>query len=75
MKPYKDIGGDSGVMAYEIGDGSITVEFSKGGVYLYSNERPGSPHVAEMQRLAEAGDGLNAYINKFVRKNYAKKIR
>lgn len=74
MQPYKDIDGDSGVAAYEIGQGSITVQFSKGGTYLYNGSAPGAAHVAEMQRLAQAGDGLNAYINKYVRKNYAAKL-
>lgn len=74
MTPYKDINSDSGVMAYEIGEGSITVAFSKGGVYLYNAERPGLSQVVEMQRLAKNGDGLNTYINKFVRKNYADKL-
>ncbi len=74
MQQYKDINGDSGVAAYEIGQGSIVVRFSKGGSYLYNSLRPGAEHVAEMQRLAQLGDGLNAYINKMVRKNYAEKL-
>lgn len=76
MQPYKDITGDSGIARYEIGEGSITIEFSRtGGIYRYDTTKPGSEHVAEMQRLALLGDGLNAYINRYVRKNYAEKIR
>lgn len=74
MQQYKDINGDSGVAAYEIGPGSITVQFSKGGTYLYDYSKPGAAHVTEMQRLAQAGNGLNTYINKFVRKDYAQKL-
>lgn len=74
MQPYRDISGDSGVAAYEIGNGSITVQFSRGGTYLYDSSAPGAAHVAEMQRLAQAGDGLNTYINQHVRKNYAARI-
>ena len=74
MQQYSDRSGDSGVVAYEIGPGSIAVQFSRGGTYLYNNSKPGAEHVAEMQRLAQLGDGLNAYINKFVRKSYAQKI-
>lgn len=69
MPQYKDIDGDSGVAAYEIGVGTITVKFLKGGSYLYNSFKPGAALVTETQRLAQAGDGLNAYINKFVRKN------
>ncbi|UGB39017.1 hypothetical protein [Frateuria soli] len=74
MPLYKDINGDSGVQAYDIGEGAITVHFEKGGSYLYTNASTGADHVAEMQRLAQLGDGLNAYINKYVRKNYALKL-
>jgi hypothetical protein len=74
MPLYRDINGDSGVHSYEIKDGSIIVHFERGGSYLYTNVKPGAMHVAEMKRLAENGDGLNAYINKFVRENYAAKL-
>lgn len=38
-----------------------------------SADRTGSRsgHVLEMQRLAAAGDGLNTYINRHVRGDYA----
>jgi hypothetical protein len=74
MQPYRDIDGDSNVAAYEIGPGSITVQFASGGTYLYNASAPGQGHVAEMQRLAGNGDGLNAYINRHVRKNFAAKL-
>jgi len=74
MQQYEDLNGDSGVTAYEIGSGLIIVQFSKGGTYLYNGSKPGAAHVSEMQRLAQAGNGLNAYINKFVRKDYAEKL-
>jgi hypothetical protein len=74
MRPYKDTDDDSGVSGYEIGQGSIVVQFQKGGTYVYNAFRPGAAHVAEMQRLAQLGDGLNAYINKFVKKRFAAKL-
>lgn len=74
MQQYKDNNGDSGVAAYEIGSDSITVQFLKGGTYRYNASKPGAIHVAKMQRLAQAGDGLNEYINRFVRKEYFEKI-
>jgi hypothetical protein len=74
MQPYMDLNGDSGVATYEVGQDSITIQFSRGGTYLYTNSVPGAMHVAEMKRLAETGDGLNTYINKYVRKNYAAKL-
>jgi hypothetical protein len=74
MPLYKNLAGDSGVLEYESGLGSIVVKFRKGGTYVYDENRPGSAHVAEMQRLAESGKGLCTYINTHVRKNYASKL-
>jgi hypothetical protein len=74
MKPYADINGDSGVVAYDYGDDWIIVEFGKGGKYKYDYNKPGAHDVEEMKRLADTGDGLNAYININVRSNYAAKL-
>lgn len=75
MKKYKNLGGDSGVSAYEIGDDFIRVVFSDGGTYLYSNESAGIQNIDQMKELAEYGEGLNAFINTNVKYNYAKKER
>lgn len=75
MDRYKNLSGDSGVQAYEIGHDSITVEFNDGAVYLYTNGSAGAQNIEEMKRLAIAGRGLNGFINKYVRKNYARKLR
>jgi hypothetical protein len=75
MEHYKNIGGDSGVAGYEIGQGSITVQFKDGAAYLYTNQSAGSANIAEMQRLAIVGQGLNSFISRIVRKNYAQKLR
>jgi hypothetical protein len=75
MEGYKNLGGDSGVSAYEIGDDSITVQFSTGEVYLYTYRSAGSAHIEKMKSLAVAGEGLNTYINKYVRKGYESKLR
>ena len=74
MQRYKDIPADSGIVAYEIGPGSIIIRFNRGGTYLYDGRAPGPTHVAEMQRLARAGAGLNTYINQHVRGHYAEKL-
>lgn len=74
MQRYRDIQADSGVAAYEIGPGSIAVRFHRGGTYLYDGRAPGAAHVAEMQRRARAGAGLNTYINQHVRGHFAAKL-
>ncbi|MGQ3054787.1 MAG: hypothetical protein ACT6S0_23615 [Roseateles sp.] len=72
---YANRSGDSGVVAYGLGSGWITVEFAEGHVYLYDQGRPGAAVVTQMQRLAQAGQGLSRYISRNVRQNYAKRLR
>ncbi|HEY4530307.1 MAG TPA: hypothetical protein VIG97_08260 [Luteimonas sp.] len=68
-------GGDaSGVAAYAYGPGWIDLHFHHGGAYRYDGTRPGAEHVLEMQRLADLGQGLNTYVNRYVRDNYARRL-
>ena len=75
MKAYSNIDGDSGVKSYEYGEEYIRVEFSTGAIYLYTNEITGTKNIQMMKKLADSGEGLNAFINTTVRKSYAKKER
>lgn len=71
MKRYRDTSGDSGVALYGYGDDWIDVVFKSSAViYRYTNSTTGARHVREMKRLADAGDGLSAYISQHVRENY-----
>jgi hypothetical protein len=74
MQRYKAAGGPSGITAFEIGSDSITIEFRHAGTYRYDGTKPGLLHVAKMQRLAQIGRGLNTYINKYVKDNFAEKL-
>ena len=73
MERYKHIDGNTGVIAYECGTDYIRVQFSSGAIYLYTYESTGSHNIERMKVLAQSGDGLNVYINRNVRKMYAKK--
>ncbi|XDF35068.1 hypothetical protein RBH89_23120 [Paracidovorax avenae] len=75
MDRYLNRGGDSGITGYEISQSQIIVQFSDGWKYLYNSYKPGAIQVAEMQRLAVAGEGLNSYISRIVKKNYAERFR
>ena len=75
MKRYKNLSGDSGVLAYEIGKDYIKVEFRDGDVYLYNYFRPGRDKVERMKELAEEGRDLSAFISRYVRERYAEKLR
>lgn len=71
MQRYVDRDNDSGVVGYEIAATSITVWFEDAAKsYTYSYSRAGISHVEQMKRLAQSGDGLNAYINHNVKFKY-----
>lgn len=74
LERYKNLGGDSPILAYGITDTSITIQYSDGGIYLYTYANPGKREVETMKKLAIRGDGLSTYINTNVRKSYERKI-
>lgn len=71
MEKYRNLGGDSGVSAFEIGYDYIIVKFSgTARTYRYSNRKAGKNHVETLKQLARRGNGLNSYINKYVKHLY-----
>jgi hypothetical protein len=67
MERYANLGGDSGVHAFELGAASIVIQFverpaSADRFYRYTNASAGAAQIREMRRLAEAGQGLSTYI-------------
>lgn len=71
MERYRNSGGDSGVSSYEIGADYITVKFSGSfRSYRYSYRKAGQHHVETMKMLARNGNGLNSYINRYVKNLY-----
>jgi hypothetical protein len=74
MTPYRDWDQNSGVKAYEIGPTHIDVKFKDNSVYRYTFASAGAVNIEQMARLARAGDGLNKFINKVVRKRYSEKL-
>ena len=75
MEHYKNLDGNSGIVGYEIGEDFIRVQFSGGSIYLYTYASAGAHNVEQMKQLARNGKGLNAFINRFVRKDYERKER
>lgn len=72
MKRYMNLGGNSGVWAYDIGPDRIDVMFSSGRVYRYSYASAGRDNVEQLKILAENGSGLNSFINRYVRCLYVR---
>lgn len=75
MESYKNLGGDSNVAAYEIGSDSIKVQFRDDTLYTYTYQSAGQSNIEQMKSLAIAGQGLNSFINRVVKKSYASKSR
>jgi hypothetical protein len=75
MQIYKNLNGNSGVSAYEIGESYIKVQFQDGSIYLYDYVKPGKLDVEAMKQLAIKGSGLNSYIGTHIKKNYSAKLR
>lgn len=80
MEKYKNLGGNSGVEAYEIQNDAIIVEFknrTKAGnkFYKYSYTRPGMVEVEKMKRLAVEGRGLGGYISSDIDERYEQRYR
>jgi hypothetical protein len=74
MQRYKNLSGESGVIAYDIGDRSITIRFTGGDRYLYTDQSAGAENIAEMQRLATLGSGLSTFISQVVKERYERKL-
>jgi hypothetical protein len=74
MKPYQNLSGESGIALYEAGEDWIAVLFTDGSEYMYTYGTAGQRQVERMKVLAEAGQGLNTYINEHVREHFARKL-
>ena len=73
MPRYANLSGNSGVVAYQAGTDSITVEFAGGRKYVYSYQSAGPANVETMKRLAAQGQGLSAFISAVVKEGYAER--
>jgi len=71
---YKNTMGDSGINGYEATQDSIIVYFKNGGIYLYNAIKCGIQNIIKMKELAKIGTGLNEFINKYIKKEWAQKM-
>ena len=72
--PYQPDNPSTGVLTYELLPNGIILEFRNHQRYLYTAERPGPHHLAELTRLALAGKGLSTYVSQHVHSLYARKL-
>lgn len=74
MKTYKNLSGNSGVVAYETGKTFIHIKFKgESGIYTFNYKRPGRETVEHMKALALKGKGLNTFITERVGTNFDSK--
>ena len=64
MKRYRNLSGNSGVVAYAGGTDFVEVMFRSGDVYRYSHRSAGKESVEAMKLLAVSGRGLSTFIAK-----------
>jgi hypothetical protein len=62
-KPYRNRGGDAGIVAYDYGPDWIQLWYVRGGSYTYPANLIGAANLRAMKRLAEVGDGLTSFVN------------
>ncbi len=74
MHRYRNQSGESGVTAYDIGKDSVTIQFTGGDRYLYTERSAGAENIAKMRELAEGGRGLSTFISQHIRQRYARKL-
>ena len=74
MHRYNNRSGESGVVAYDIDHDSITIQFSGGERYLYTDRSAGADNIAKMQELAREGRGLSTFVSQHIRNRYARKL-
>lgn len=58
---------NSGILAYRIGNDYMDVMFQNGALYRYHESIIGHLQFLNMQVSAIMGNGLNGFINKYVR--------
>src|SRR5947199_4265870 len=72
LKRYRNLSGSSGVIEYAYQLTWIVVSF-RGNLdlfYIYTDEKPGAPEIAEMKSRADAGIDLSRYISQEVQSNF-----
>lgn len=74
MELYKNTSHGSEVWAYEIGDDSITIQFTDGSIYVYNNQSAGTDYIEKMKALAISGHGLYRFIMRYVKKGNCREV-
>jgi hypothetical protein len=66
MERYKNLSGWSGVVAYEIGEDYIRIQFKNNKILKYTYGSAGQDQVEQMKLIAQNGRKLNSFIRIYV---------
>jgi hypothetical protein len=75
FRRYGNLGGKSTIAKYEIEKDAINIKFKDSSAYRYTNQSAGPENISKMKVLAQAGKGLDTFINAHVNDRYERKIR
>lgn len=75
MKRYQNLSGKSKVTMYELAKDVVTIRYANQEVYRYSNQSAGRENISKMKVLAQAGKGLETFVNANVKEKFARKVR
>ena len=63
MKVYMNFEADSGIVAYDYGEGWIWLQFKNGSVYEYTKDGLGEKTIEAMKKCALLGQDLSTIMN------------
>lgn len=75
FRSYKNLGGKSTVLRYELAKDGITITFNDNSAYRWTNQSASPETIAKMKTLAQAGKGLDTFVKAEVKDRYCKKLR
>lgn len=70
---YANTGGNSGVSTYDYGEDWMVVNFTTGSRYIYTLKSTTPESMGYLKKYAQEGKGLNSYIMRMLREDYAGK--
>ena len=72
---YKNVGGKSTVLKYELEKDAVNIKFADRSQYRYTNQSAGPENIKKMKELALAGKGLGTFVEKNLKDRFERKIR
>jgi hypothetical protein len=74
MLRYKNVDGKSKVARFHNAKDAVTIRYTDGSEYIYTNQSADPANIAKMKELALSGKGLDSFIET-VKDRYCRKVR